>query len=134
MADEAAPQERGSGDRRRRANVQGGRARPHKVAVSEQEAVELKRRAAAAGVTVPRLMVEAALSSTPVETITERRAAITELLKMQRLVSSIARNVNQIAKKANGTGQVPAEAAATIEALRFTARKIDDAVERLAQP
>lgn len=134
MTDEAAPQERGSGDRRRRANVQGGRGRPHKVSVSELEAVELKRRAAAAGVTVPRLMVEAALSSTPVETITERRAAVTELLKMQRLVSSIARNVNQIAKKANGTSQVPAEAEATIVALRFTARKIDEAVERLAQP
>ena len=134
MTDEAAPQERASGDRRRRANVQGGRGRPHKVSVSELEAVELKRRAAAAGLTVPRLMVEAALSSTPVETITERRAAITELLKMQRLVSSIARNVNQIAKKANGTSQVPAEAEATIVALRFTAQKIDAAVERLAQP
>ena len=53
---------------------------------------------------VPRLMVESALSG--VETPTERRATITELFETRRLLATVANNVNQLARSANISGQV----------------------------
>jgi hypothetical protein len=56
---------------------------------------------------LPRLLVESALSA-DVETATERRQAIAELFETQRLLATVANNVNQLAKVANTTtGQVP---------------------------
>ncbi|GGC83436.1 hypothetical protein GCM10011512_07740 [Tersicoccus solisilvae] len=47
-----------------------------------------------------------------------RREQLGELLAMRRLMATIANNVNQLAKHANQTGEVPAEAAATLRIAR----------------
>ena len=55
---------------------------------------------------VPRLMVESALSG--VETPTDRRRMVAELFETRRLLATVANNVNQLAHSANITGQVSA--------------------------
>ena len=67
--------------------------------LTEEERERLRARAAELGVSVPRLLVESALSG--VETPAERRAWIAELFEMRRLLATVANNVNQLAKVAN---------------------------------
>lgn len=69
-----------------------------------EERRQLRERAAELGVSVPRLLVESALSG--VETSTDRRATIAELFEVRRLLATVANNVNQLAKVANTSGEV----------------------------
>jgi Bacterial mobilisation protein (MobC) len=55
-------------------------------------------------VSVPRLMVESALSG--VETPTDRKRMVAELFEVRRLLATVANNVNQLARSANISGQV----------------------------
>ncbi len=57
-------------------------------------------------VSVPRLLVECALAVTPGQTVTDRRDAIAELFALHRLLTSIANNVNQLARAVNSTAEV----------------------------
>ena len=66
--------------------------------------MQLRARAAELGVSVPRLMVESALSG--VETPTDRRRLVAELFETRRLLATVANNVNQLARSANISGQV----------------------------
>lgn len=116
--------------RRRRANVDGGRQHFHKVGVSDEEEGALMRRALEQNVTIPRLLVESALSPDQRETPTERKQAVAELFKLHRLLAAISNNVNQIARATNATGEVQDEMRATLDAVRRTAYRIDDAVDR----
>ena len=72
------------------------------LTVAERE--QLRARAAELGVSVPRLMVESALSG--VETPTDRKQQIAELFEVRRLLATVANNVNQLARSANISGQV----------------------------
>lgn len=119
-------------ERRRRANVAGGRHARHEVKVSAEEEGRLLRLALAQGVTVPRLLVEAALASEAGETVTERRNAITKLFELHRLLAAVSNNVNQIAKATNATGEWQAETAATLDAVRRIAQRIDVVVDELS--
>lgn len=118
--------------RRRRENVAGGRQHRHEVKVSPEEEGRLLRLAAAQRVTIPRLLVEAALASEGGETPTERRRAIEELFALHRLLAAVSNNVNQIARVSNATGEVPGEFSATLAAVRRTAERIDDAIDGLS--
>jgi len=118
--------------RRRRANVEGGRRHEHKVKVTLEEEGVLLRLAEAQHVTVPRLLVEAALSSSAGETPTERRDAITQLFGLHRLLAIISNNVNQMARATNASGEVQDELVATLRAARRTAERIDAAIDGLA--
>lgn len=120
--------------RRRRANVAGGRQHHHKVKVTPEEEAQLLLLAEAQRVTIPRLLVEAALASAPGETTTERRDAITELFRLHRLLAAISNNVNQIARATNVTGDVHEELVATLRAARRTAERIDTAIDGLSLP
>jgi hypothetical protein len=86
----------------RRANATPGekRSKRYPVTVTPTEAAELEAKAAAAGMSVPRLLHESAKSS-HVETSTERKAAIAELFSIRREVAGIATNLNQLARYAN---------------------------------
>lgn len=130
MADEEAPRKR-SLSRRRRANAAELRTVRHVVKVNAEEEARLLIKAEAQQVSVSRLLMESALSLSAGETPTERRNVMAELFQVHRLLAATANNVNQIARVANSTGDIPVEAAATIAALRGTALKIDAVVERL---
>ena len=84
-------QNRGVFGRRRRANATPGekRSKRYPVTVTPTEAAELEAKAAAAGMSVPRLLHESAKSS-HVETSTERKAAIVEGYKREgRVVDAV---------------------------------------------
>lgn len=120
--------------RRRRANVVGGRTHKHEVWVSAEEELALLGRANVAGVSVPRLLVESALAdrSEDAGLGAGRMAALTDLFALTRLVAAMSRNVNQLAKVANATGELPAETEATLAAIRRTVGRLDDLAETVA--
>ncbi|MFC6853906.1 MobC family plasmid mobilization relaxosome protein [Aquipuribacter hungaricus] len=118
--------------RRRRANVVGGRQHRHEVKVTPEEEALLLQAALAQGVTVPRLLVEATLSSAVGETPTERRNAMVELFGIHRLLAAVSNNVNQIAKATNATGEVHEDLVQTLRAVRRTAERVDTAIDGLS--
>jgi hypothetical protein len=131
MNDDQAPRKKLK--RQRRANVPGGRertGRSHRVYVSEDEAVRLAKLAAEQHVTVPRLLVESALSGK--ETPTQRRAALTELFALRRSLAGMANNVNQIARAANTDGRAPVGTAAALGGIARAVDKIDATIDRVA--
>jgi hypothetical protein len=88
----------------RRAREPVAREVIQKVKLTQKERDQLRARAAELGMSVPRLMVESALSG--VETPTERRRMVAELFDARRLLATVANNVNQLARSANISGQV----------------------------
>lgn len=117
----------------RRKRVLGGRhAARYNVKVTAAEGGVLERIAAAQHVSVPRLLVEAAMSSELRETPTERKAAMAELFALHRLLAAISNNVNQIAKVANATGEIQGDLRSTLDAVRRTAENIDDAIDGMS--
>jgi hypothetical protein len=88
----------------RRARAPVARHVIQKVKLTETERDLLRARAAKLGISVPRLMVESALSE--VETATDRRRLVAELFETRRLLATVANNVNQLARSANISGQV----------------------------
>ena len=96
------------------------------VRLNQAEHRELRERAAALGVSVPRLMVEAALEGR--QTPTERRNEIAALFEVRRLLATVANNVNQLARSANIAGQVSEQAR-----LEQTLGEVDELVARLRE-
>lgn len=120
--------------RRRRANVEGGRQHHHKVKVTPEEEGQLLRLAEAQHITIPRLLVESALSSESSETPTERKQAMAELFALHRLLAAVSNNVNQIARATNATGELQPETAAALAKVREVAVRIDEAIDGLSLP
>jgi hypothetical protein len=129
---EKVPSSRRQG-RRRQANAEGGRPHRHEVLATEEQEARLRQLADEQRVTVPRLLVEAALAQQG-ETPTQRRDTMTELFRLQRLLAGVANNINQLARAANSTGELPEQLGVTMAALRRTSERIDDAIDRLARP
>ena len=90
--------------RTRRAREPVRREVIQKVKLTDEERDELRARAAELGMSVPRLLVESALSGA--ETPTEHRRLVAELFETRRLLATVANNVNQLAHSANISGQV----------------------------
>lgn len=118
--------------RRRRANVEGGRRHKHEVKVTPEEEARLLMLAGQQRVSVPRLLVESALAGGG-ETPTERREALAELFAVHRVLAGMANNVNQIAKATNATGEVQADTAASLAALRRTSQRLDRVIDQLGE-
>jgi Bacterial mobilisation protein (MobC) len=98
----ADPEARRQG-RARRSREPAPRRVYQQVTLTEPEREQLRERAAGLGVSVPRLLVESALSG--VETPSDRRGMIAELFEVRRLLATVANNVNQLAKVANISGE-----------------------------
>ncbi|WP_072713683.1 plasmid mobilization protein [Rhodococcus rhodnii] len=116
--------------RERRANATGGRTKAHLVKVTPEEESALLARAQQARVSVPRLMVEAALADHG-ETATDRRTQLEELFRAFRLLAALSNNVNQMAKATNATGEVAEELAVTLAQVRRCAIRIDGAIDAM---
>lgn len=117
----------------RRRRVEGGRQHRHEVKVTAEEEAVLLRLANEQHVSVPRLLVEAALSGGSAAA-TVRRDLVTQLFSVERLLASISNNVNQIARATNWSQEVQAETAATLAAVRRVAERIEDTLEALSGP
>jgi Bacterial mobilisation protein (MobC) len=116
--------------RRRRANVKGGRQHSHRVLVTPEEEARLVRLAEEQRVTVPRLLVEAALARGG-ETPTQRRHAMVALFGLRRSLAGLATNVNQLAAHANASDAFPRDADAVLPEIRRAVERIDQAIDEL---
>ncbi|WP_029212097.1 MobC family plasmid mobilization relaxosome protein [Arsenicicoccus bolidensis] len=119
----------------RRRRVEGGRQHRHVVRVTPEEEAQLLRLALRYRVSVPKLLVDSALaggSEAAAESATTRAALLTELFGVHRLLANIANNVNQIAKAANSTGDMPTQTPEVLAAVRRVAERIDALVDRLS--
>lgn len=99
--------------------------------LTEREHEQLAGLADEHGVSVQRLLVEAALAGR--ETPAARRSALVELFAIRRLLANVANNVNQLARAANVTGDTPAVARleAVLEEVRGVLQRTLDALDGL---
>ena len=122
----AGPDARPTG-RVRRARSQAEPRRVYQqVTLTEAEREQLRARATELGVSVPRLMVESALSG--VETPTDRKQQIAELFEVRRLLATVANNVNQLARSANISGRVDVG-----QRLEETLGEVDELLARMRE-
>jgi hypothetical protein len=75
------------------------------VKLTEEERDQLRARAAALGVSVPRLLIESALGGAA-GMAPDRQREVAELFEVRRLLATVANNVNQLARLANTTGEL----------------------------
>lgn len=111
--------------RRARSRVEPRRVY-QQVTLTEAEREQLRARAVEMGVSVPRLLVESALSG--VETPTDRKRMIAEWFEVRRLLATVANNVNQLARSANISGQVDAG-----RRLEETLAEVDELLARMRE-
>ena len=116
--------------RRRARNVTGGRPFRHEVKVSEAEEAQLVILAARHRVTIPRLLVMSALERSDEITAADQRELLTELFVIHRLLGNLTNNVNQIAKVANSTRELPPQTDAVLSAAWAALRRVDREIER----
>lgn len=119
--------------RRRRENAPGGRRHRHSVVVTPEEEGLLVRLAAEQGVTVPRLLVEAATAERVGETASDRRELLTELFGVHRALGAVGNNLNQLTRAANATGDLAVELEHTLAAVRRQLTRLDATLDGLAQ-
>ena len=128
MSEGNAPRSRFA--RRRRANAPAGTKKRRDLWVTAEEEAALVARAARERVTVPNLLISAALSESS-ETPTERKAAAAELMALHTLLARVSNNVNQIARHANAGDEFPQDARVVLAYVRDVAIRIDRVVEGL---
>lgn len=116
--------------RRRRKNTPAGSKKRKDVWVTVEEEAALVARAERERVTVPNLLVSAALSEKS-DSPTERRAIMAELMALHNLLARSSNNINQLARQANATGEFPVEAAQALKFIRSVAVRIDDTIDGL---
>lgn len=63
------------------------------------------------------------------ETEHARSQQVAELLRLHREISGAAVNMNQVAKKANTTSEIPSNFGPTMETLRHAAERVDQGVQ-----
>lgn len=146
---------RASVRRRRSANVDGGRQHAFQVKVSEDERRLLRMRAAAEHMSVQRLMLACTLDpdwrpagagtilaegvggeeGDPVLTRREEALHALQLAgELRNLLTRLGTNVNQLARVANSSGEVPPEAWAAVEATTRAADRVTDALRAIVAP
>ncbi|MBG0741107.1 plasmid mobilization relaxosome protein MobC [Paeniglutamicibacter antarcticus] len=116
--------------RRRRANRPAGTKKRRDVWVTAEEEAALIAKAASQKVTVPNLLMSAALSEHS-DSPTERRALAAELMAVHTLLARSSNNINQLARQANATGEFPVEARESLKFIRSVAVRIDRALDGL---
>lgn len=99
--------------------------------MSEEEAARLIVLSERYRMSVPRLLYTAATEG-GAEGAAARREAVQELYAIERALTAIGRNVNQLAKVANATGQVPEQTAVVLDAVFRLSDRIEDAVDAVA--
>ena len=82
-------------------------------------------------VTVPRLLIEAALAGGG-ETPTQRRHAMVALFGLRRSLAGLATNVNQLAAHANAMQRFPREADDVLPEIRRAVARIDAAIDEFS--
>ena len=86
----------------------GKRDRRVPLKVTADELAALRDRAANQGWSVARLLVSSALEAPPASSAEQQRAEIEALVELRRLLANATGNLNQLARHANTSGDLPA--------------------------
>ena len=108
----------------------GGRHLVVKVRLSDSEHDELRRRATTAGVSVQRFLFDAAMAGSAAQSA-ERRRAQGDEQRARLVLTSIANNVNQLAKWANTNHVLPDTFGATLDDIRRATAQVAETNARL---
>ena len=119
-------------ERKRQANVTGGRQVRREVTLAPVQDGQLVVAAERAGRTVPAFLVEAGLKAGGYQTETERRESIFALFQLREQLARIGNNVNQMAKLLNAEGEVDTELRATLAVVREKISAVDEVVTLFA--
>lgn len=119
-------------ERKRQANVEGGRPARREVTLTPVEDGQLTVAAERAGRTVPAFLVEAGLKAGGYQTETERRESIFALFQLREQLARIGNNVNQMAKLLNAEGDVHTDLRTTLAEVREKITAVDEVVELFA--
>lgn len=103
----------------------------HQVKLTEDEKRRLVELANEQQVTLSRLLVESALASGMEASPARRREAMVRLFKIEHLLATVANNVNQLARIANISGQVPGRFGPVLVELREVMGRIVEAIDGL---
>ncbi|MGH9089762.1 MAG: MobC family plasmid mobilization relaxosome protein [Acidimicrobiales bacterium] len=114
----------------RMARHPSGRHRQVGVRLSDAELDELRYRAEDAGVSPQRYLMEAALGG-GTATAAARRRRVDEFGFLTRQLVRLGTNVNQLAKVANSTGQVPTGTSRALAAIERLVAQLAAATDRL---
>lgn len=98
--------------------------------MTDEEHAELSARAAAAGVSLPRFLIESATAGEG-RTAPERRAVYATLLAARRTLAGAANNLNQLARWSNIEGREHPDTEGVIGAVEAAAARFGDAVQAL---
>jgi hypothetical protein len=109
----------------------GGRHFVVKVRLSESEHDELRRRATTAGMSVQRFLFEAAIAGSAAQSA-ERRRAHGDAKRARLVLTSIANNVNQLAKWANTNQVLPDAFGDSLDDVRRATVEVAETQRRLA--
>jgi hypothetical protein len=108
----------------------GGRHLVVKVRLSDSEHDQLRRRATTAGVSVQRFLFDAAMAGSAAQSV-ERRRAQGDAQRARLVLTSIANNVNQLAKWANTNHVLPEAFAVTLDDVRRATVEVAKTYRRL---
>jgi hypothetical protein len=108
----------------------GGRHFVVKVRLSESEHDELRRRATAAGLSVQRFLFDAATAGSAAQSA-ERRRAQGDAQRARLVLTSIANNVNQLAKWANTNRVLPDAFGDALDDVRRATAEVAETNRRL---
>jgi hypothetical protein len=108
----------------------GGRHLVVKVQLSDSEHDELRRRATTARMSVQRFLFEAAMAGSAAQSA-ERRRAQGDAQRARLVLTSIANNVNQLAKWANTNHVLPDTFGAALDDVRRATAEVAETHRRL---
>ena len=108
----------------------GGRHLVVKVRLSDSEHDELRRRATTAGMSVQRFLFDAAMSGSAAQSA-ERRRAQRDVQRARLVLTSIANNVNQLAKWANTNHVLPDAFGVALADVRRATIEVAETTSRL---
>ena len=113
---------------RRQLSTPEGRPNRHVVKLTDAEEALLTERAGAAGVTIPRYLVESATGTAPTA---DRQVVLDVLLGIRRQVIGEATNLNQLARAANEGVVFESDIAEAARVSTATNTKLTEVLERL---
>lgn len=125
---EAGQGVRGAAAGARRRRVGGGRHRQINIRVTDVEFDAVQRRAGAAQVSIPRLLLESVLGRDGV-TSAERRALYASFMAARRTLAGAANNLNQLTRWSHVHEQAHADVDEATAAVEAAARRLVMAVE-----
>ena len=111
--------------------VPGGRTRQVIVRITSDEHASLQQRAADAGVSVQRYLVEAGLSGACGDGAARRRAE-RELIATRGVLRAAGNNLNQLAKWANANHALPCQLEPILAKVVTATLAVSERVEQLA--